>query len=79
MWGVGKEKMRQNGIRRETNHKRLLISQNKLRVARRGWGQGEGGWVLDIGEDMCYGECYEICKPDDSQTYTPGANNTLYV
>ena len=35
MWGVGKEKMKQDGIGRETNHKRLLISQNKLRVAGR--------------------------------------------
>ena len=35
VWGVGKEKMKQDGIGRETNHKRLfLISQNKLRVAR---------------------------------------------
>ena len=25
--------MKQDGIRRETNHKRLLISENKLRVA----------------------------------------------
>ena len=25
--------MKQDGIRRETNHKRLIISQNKLRVA----------------------------------------------
>ena len=34
---------------------------------------------MDIGEGMCYGECCEMCKPKDSQTYTPGANNTLYV
>ena len=27
--------MKQDGIRRETNHKRLSISQNKLRVAGR--------------------------------------------
>ena len=33
--GVGREKMKQDGIRRETNHKRLLNSQNKLRVAGR--------------------------------------------
>ena len=32
-WGIGKEKMKQDGIGRETNHKRLLISQNKLRFA----------------------------------------------
>ena len=39
---------------------------------------GEGG-VMDIGEGMFYGECSEVCKPGDSQTYTPGAKNTLYV
>ena len=37
-----KEKVKQDGIWRETKHKRLLISQNKLRVAR---GRGVGrGW-----------------------------------
>ena len=69
--------MKQDGIGRETNRKRLLISQNKLRVA--GGGEGEGSEVMDIGEGMCYGECCEVCKPGDSQTCTPGANNTLYV
>ena len=43
-------KMKQDGIRRETNRKRLLISQNKLRggVIWRGWlGDGHwGGYVL---------------------------------
>ena len=38
---------------------------------------------MDIGEGMFYGECCEMCKPDDSQTSEfppePGANNTLYV
>ena len=34
---------------------------------------------MDIGEGMCYGECCEMCKPDDSQTCTPGANDTLYI
>ena len=34
---------------------------------------------MDIGEGMCYGECCEVCKPGDSQTCTPGANDTLYV
>ena len=34
---------------------------------------------MNIGEGMCCGECCEVCKPGDSQTCTPGANNTLYV
>ena len=34
---------------------------------------------MDVGEGMRYGECCEVCKPGDSQTCTPGANNTLYV
>ena len=33
---------------------------------------------MDTGEGMCYGDSYEMCKLDDSQTYTPGAKNTLY-
>ena len=46
------------------------------------WGEGgweKGGGVMDIGEGMCFGECCEVCKPGDSQTCTPGANNSLYV
>ena len=34
---------------------------------------------MDTGEGMCYGESCEVCKSDDSQTCTPGVNNTLYV
>ena len=39
--------MKQDGIRRETKPKRLLISQNKLTVA--GGRGGEGGGVMDMG------------------------------
>ena len=66
------------GPGRETNHKKLLISGNKLRVAG-DEGEGWGGWVMDTGESMCYGECRELCKTDDSQTCIPEANNTLSV
>ena len=34
---------------------------------------------MDIGEGMCYDEGCEMCKCDDSQICTLGANNTLYV
>ena len=40
--------MKQDGIRRETNHKKHLISQNRLKVARE-WGNRErvvGLWTL---------------------------------
>ena len=43
--------MKQDGIGREANHKRLLISQNKLRVAG-GGGVWRVGWVADIGDGM---------------------------
>ena len=66
--------MKQDGIRKETNHKRLLTSQSKLMVAG-GRGVGSGGWFMDIGEGMCYGECCEVCKPGDSQTCIPGDKN----
>ena len=53
---VGRKRINEtNGIGRETNHKRLLMSQNNLRVARergvgRGWwGYGYwGGYVLGL-------------------------------
>lgn len=34
---------------------------------------------MDVGESMCYGECHELCKTDESQTCPPEADNTLYV
>ena len=35
----------------------------------RGW-EGWGGWMMDIGEGMCYGEHCELCKTDESQNCT---------
>ena len=34
---------------------------------------------MDIREGMCYGECCELYKTDESETCTPETNNTLYV
>ena len=64
---------------RETNHKRLFISRNKLRAggveeSGRDGVAGDGHWG-----SMCYGEHYELCKTDESQTCTPEPNNTLFV
>ena len=71
--------MKQDGIERETNHKRLLISQSKRRVARAVGRVGRGWWGYEHWGGYVLGECCEVCKPGDSQTCTPGANNTLYV
>lgn len=38
-----------------------------------------GCWVIDTGEAMCYNECCELCKTEESHTCNPGINNTLYV
>ena len=37
------------------------------------------GWVMGIGKGVCYCEYCEMCKADDSQTCTSGANNTLCI
>ena len=44
MWGAWGREMKQEGVGRETNHKRLLDSQNELRVAGRWRGVGIG-WL----------------------------------
>lgn len=41
--------------------------------------QGEGAWVRDIGEGMCYGGCCEVCRTDESWTCIPETNNILYA
>ena len=69
------KKMKQDGIGRERNHETLNLTKQTGGF----WGLGEGGWVMDIGEGMCYGECCEVCKPGDSQTCTARDKNTLYV
>ena len=34
---------------------------------------------MEIGEDMYYVECCELCKTDESQTRTPETDNSSYV
>ena len=38
--------MKQDGIGRGTNHKRLLVSQNKQNRGEGGWERGVGLWTL---------------------------------
>ena len=78
MWGfggVGKEKMKEDGLGRETNRKSLNLKKQTEGC----WRDRRGWWGYDIGEGMCYDECCEMCKPGDSQTCTRGDKNTLYV
>ena len=76
VWGVGKEKMKQDGTREGD---KLLISGNKQGCWRGGRCKGWGAWVMNIGDGICYAECCELCKTDESQTCTPERNNALYV
>ena len=46
------EKIKQDKIRGETNHKRLLIIGKSLRNAGRRQMQAWGKWVMDIKEGM---------------------------
>ena len=66
--------MKQDGIGRETNHKRHLISQNKLRTAGGEVGRERvvGLWTLG---KVCAMKCVNLVI----QTCTPVVNNKLYV
>ena len=60
------EKKLQRG--REANHKRLLNTENKLRVDG-GWGRG-AKWMMGIGEGTCWDEHWVL--------YGSQFDNTLY-
>ena len=53
--GEGKEK---KVTEREANHKRLLKTENKLRVDG-----GRGRWVMGIEEGTCWDELGVVWKP----------------
>ena len=69
--------MKQDGIRRGTNHKRLLISQNKEHCCGERGREGVVGlWTLGKVCTMVSAvKCVNLAFTD----LTPGANNTLYV
>ena len=63
---------------RETNHKRLLIIRNKLRVAGEEW-LGWGNWVMGIKEGVwCY-EHWVLYATDELLNSTSETNDVLYV
>ena len=53
---------------REANHKRLLNTENKLRVDG-GWQRGK--WVMGIEEGTCWGEHCVLCGSNEPWESTP--------
>ena len=68
-WGRegGKNSCKQRG--RQANHKRLLNTENKLRVD--GGMREMGKWVMDIEEGTCWDERWVLHISDEPQESTP--------
>ena len=64
---------------RETNHKRLLNTENRLRVAGKVSGGGMGRWMMGIKEDTCWDEHWVLYVSDESLNVIPEIIITLYV
>ena len=60
---------------REANHKRLLNTENKLRVDGGGGLREQGKWIMSIEED----EHWVLYVRDESQESTPEAKTTVYT
>ena len=64
---------------REANYKRLLNTENKLKVARVEVGEeGWAKWVMGIKVGTCDEHCILYVR-DESLGSTPEINTTLYV
>ena len=76
-WGKGRGKNSYKQRGREANHKRLLNTENKLRVDD---GMGERGkWVMGIEEGTCWDEYWVLYVSDESWESTPQTKSTLYT
>ena len=62
---------------REANHKRLLNTENKLRVDGRGG--GEGKWVMGIEEGTCWVEHWVLYLSSESWESTLKTKSTQYT
>ena len=72
LWGKGRGKIVSE---REANYKRLLNTENKLRVDG---GMGEKGkWVTGIEEGSCWDEHWVLYVSDESRESTAKAKSTL--
>ena len=75
--GEGKGRKKSYKQRREANHKRLLNTENKLKVDEV---VGERGkWVMGIEEGTCWDEYWMLYASDDSCNSTPKTKSTLYT
>ena len=66
--------------RRRIKHKRLLNTENKLRVT--GWVVCEGRWakwIRGIKEDTCWDEHWVLYTGDESRESTPAIIIALYA
>ena len=70
--GRGKNSYKQR--EREANHKRLLNTENKLRVDGR---EERGKWVMGIEEGTCWVEHWVLYVNDELQESTPKTKGTL--
>ena len=73
LMGIGEGKEKQNRLKtgRETNHKRPLSTENKLRVPGGEVGGGWGNWLMDIKEGPCCHEHWVLYATDESLNSTP--------
>ena len=61
----------------EANHKRLLNTENKLKVD--GGSRERGKWVMGIEEGTWWDEHWVLYVSNESQVSTPEAKSTLYT
>ena len=59
------------------NHKRLLNTENKVRVMGRAGEKGKR--LMGIEESSCWDEDWVLYVSNESWEYTPKAKNTLYT
>ena len=75
--GEGKEENSYKQRGREANHKRLLNTENKLRVD--GGVEEWGKWVMGIEEGTCWDEHWVLCVSEEPRESTPKTKSTLYT
>ena len=74
-WGKGRGKNNYKRREREASRKRLLNTENKLRVD--GGMRERGKWVMGIEEGTCWDEHWVLYENDEPQESTPKTKHTL--